>query len=151
PAAVDVIVDARLLDGLAKEVPRLYIKLHLLTGLYVFLWRSDGDLVFGFLVFLYFKRSRSLTALSTRNDSIAAERRSIRYVDFSRECPAVRQPHFLFEDLASVCVFNGDRERAGHYLIAALALLAQEPSEIDLLRGTIDRTIGVDVAGQPGA
>src|SRR6185369_12495097 len=95
------------------------------------------------------KVTAGLGVADGRGNVVAAERRLIADIKFAAERPAGRKRQVLLVDFAVVGIFDSDVDGLTlEQLITFASPLSQDTFEIDLLRRTIDRTIGVDIAGE---
>src|SRR5262249_30523287 len=129
-AAIDVVLNVRLLDRLAKEVARFDRELHLLADLRKLLRRGNGDFVFGLLVFLHLEVFACAGAGSSGDYAILAERRAAGDIDRAAESPTRSQLQIGVQNLAAVWIFNCSLDRAGRNFVTALTLSPQDASEV---------------------
>src|SRR5208283_5181787 len=121
------------LDRLTLEIPSL-------VG-------GDGDLELGHFVLLHFERTIKLVvAGEVRGNAVSAKRRQRTKCQCPMEGPEGRQFQLLLIDGLLIGVGHLHRERA-RYVQTELALRprANNPFEINLVRWTINRPVGVDV------
>ena len=73
--SIDVILHVGVFDGLAEKVLCLYVEAGRLTGVDEFLGSGNGDLVFGFLVFLNFEITGRHSIRGASDYSVGSKRR----------------------------------------------------------------------------
>src|SRR5436853_1144391 len=144
--SIDVILHVGVFDGLAEKVLCLYVEAGRLTGVDEFLGSGNGDLVFGFLVFLNLEITGRHSIRGASDYSVGSKRRICSDAYLAVEGSARRQRKILLEYLAAVGVFDRDFRGTRANFVPRRSEPSQYAFEVDLLFGPINGPIRVDIS-----
>src|ERR1044071_7464117 len=147
--ATDVILHVRFGDGRAEKVARVNRERNFLALPDELLWPCDLHLVLRLFVLFDAKEMMGSSAADAGRNLILAERGFSGNVNFTAKRAGSRERQVLFKQLSVIESFNRHVDnRAFRHLLTVFRPPPQDAFEIDLLAGTINGAVCVDVAGQ---
>src|ERR1043166_7659792 len=136
-------------DRCAKEIIRVDVEADLFAYGSEFLWTFHRDFKFRLLVFLNVEIATRLRFTDGSGNVVAAERSFVAEIDLATKGAAIRQRQVLFKQLSVTRVFDHHvNGLAVEQFVAAAGPLTQDAFKEDGLGWSVNRPVGVDVAGQ---